>query len=298
MRLKVPVIIGSPIQTAPFNNLPRDLIRGMRESYRKGIITIVPIGNFGPLPGLINPFAKQEGVISVGAATVDGKELLSFSSKGIPGKIYSGPSIVAPGKDIIGRCHSGIIEFLLAKQELMHLITKERFYQQRARSLDNNEFMDVKKNFVVGSGSSQAVELVVEIVGKLVNLRYINGMSSPPKKIREILIDMAEPMIGYGNHEVGGGFINMFVFAKYVNLLVKSEYKTKNTRRLWEKPVREINLIDNLVTVQWMDNTYNNTRDFTGTGIMSNDEKLKKYYEGLSNGENESEKGKDEIKIY
>ena len=124
MRIKAPTITGCPIQAAPFKVLPPSLIRSIRESSRKGTITIVPIGNFGPVPGLINPLAKLEGVISVGASTVDGKELLNFSSRGIPGRQYSGPSIVAPGKNIIGRCHSGIIDFILAKEVKNDLITK------------------------------------------------------------------------------------------------------------------------------------------------------------------------------
>lgn len=296
MRLKVPVIMGFPIQSAPFKKLPRDVVNGMRESHRKGIIVVVPIGNFGPLPGLINPFAKQEGVISVGATTVDGEKLLSFSSRGIPGKKFTGPSIVAPGEDIIGRCHSGVIDFLLSKRKLMHLITKERFQEQRGRVLSDEEFDHIKENYVIGSGSSQAVELVTEVVGKIINLRFVNGMSSSPKRIREILIDMARPMKGYENHEVGGGFINMFVFVEYVGLLMNGKFKTKNTKRLWEKPIRTIELLDNLIVVQWMDESYNDVIDHTGEGIISNEEKLRRYFEEEAAGKGEQRDG--DIGVY
>jgi len=271
MRLKLPLIVGCPIQTTPFNKIPAEVIKIRRQSVSHGIINVVPIGNFGPVPGLVNPLAKLESTISVGATSVDGKKLLNFSSRGIPDEKYSGPSIVAPGENIIGKCHSGVIDFLLEKEKKLELITRENYYAQWGLETSEAEFKHIQENYVVGSGTSQAVELVAEIVGRLIGIRYINGMNSPPKRVREILIDMAKPMDGYENHEVGGGFVNFFVFLEYIeNIYINGA--VGKTKRLWEKPIKKLNIPNNLVKMIWMDESYNDEVDFTGEGLMSNKE--------------------------
>ena len=155
---------------------------------------------------------------------------------------------------------------------------------------------EIKKNYVVGSGSSQAVEIVTDIVSKIINIRYINGMASPVKKIREILIDMAHPMDNYQNHEVGGGFVNIFVFFEYIEKLINGKIGSR-TRRLWEKPINTTLMLDNLVTVCWLDNSYNDLINFTDEEIVSNEEKIKRYYEVENNHRSNYDK-KSELGIY
>lgn len=278
MRLRYPFIIGAPIQSAPFNKISLSLIKEIRKAITSGGILIYPIGNFGPIPGLINPFAQLEGVISVGSASNDGKKLMEFSSRGIPNVKFSGPSVVAPGVDIIGRTHSGIIQFIIEKRNKSHLITKEKYYNQRAVQPSNESFEEIKKNYVVGSGTSQSVELVADIVWKLVNIRFSNKMNCSGKRIREILNDMASPMKGYENHEVGGGFVNMFVFNSYIQKVVNKNDLEPNTKRLWERPITTLETLRRPVPLIWQDNTYGDIKDFTGEGLMSPEEKLEQYF--------------------
>ncbi len=111
------IVYGLPFQSNPFAELPKELVDSIRKTIKLGVIVVAPAGNYGPIPGTINPFAKINNLIVVGGAKNDGSDLCSFSSRGIPGIKDSGPTIVCPSEDLIGITHSGIIPILKLQEE-------------------------------------------------------------------------------------------------------------------------------------------------------------------------------------
>lgn len=159
-----------------------------KQLYDSGKTIIVAAGNFGPLPGTLNPLAICPWVISVGAASIDGKKLADFSSRGIPGHPTFKPTIVAQGIDV-----SVPIDDL------------------------RKSHPNAPEKFTI-SGTSFATAAVSGLVIWLCQVIQQYGSSPSPELIKEILCDMAVPMPGYADYEVGAGFVDKEIAEKYALL--------------------------------------------------------------------------------
>ena len=73
------------------------LHRATRHAAARGALCIFAAGNGGPGPGSINPWSIAPWVVSVGACSEDGKQLLPSSGRGVPTDTLSRPTVIAPG---------------------------------------------------------------------------------------------------------------------------------------------------------------------------------------------------------
>lgn len=227
-------IMGVPIQGTPFLMPPEEVISSLKYSINAGIIPVLPAGNYGPLPGTMNPLSKVKESIVVGGATNDGLELCSFSSRGIPGVNYSGPTVVCPCQDLIGRTHSGIIPSIEEHKNKEHLFTKDRLEKQVCRKISDAEWEVIKEKFIIGTGTSQAVEYLVDIISYIAEFRKNRGLISDIKSIRSILTYIAMPMPKYQNYEVGAGFINYEIVNRYLRKVENGSIKS-HEKIFWSK---------------------------------------------------------------
>ena len=92
--------IGPP-NPKPFDQ--RDPVNlATKRAYQSGLIIVIAAGNAGPGENTLIPWSVAHWVISVGAASDDGKRLYEHSSVGKPNDPYYRPTVVAPGIDIVG----------------------------------------------------------------------------------------------------------------------------------------------------------------------------------------------------
>lgn len=256
-------VFSIPIQKTPFTTIDLESRRLFKEAIQKGAIIIVPAGNYGPLPDTMNPISTITNVIVAGAAHNDGSNLCEFSSRGIPGVKFSGPHVVCPGVNIIGRTHSGIDRFIEEKKRKMHLFTRER-YEEQVRTKVTDEFWEiVKDRYVISTGTSQAVEYLVNCVLWIIDFRRKRGFLSDTKSIRSIILDMAVPIGDNKHHEIGAGFINYQIGTDYLAEIDKGNISTK-MKRFWEGRYENNDVYNSQTILRWLDNVKDpNQMDFT-----------------------------------
>lgn len=256
-------IYGAPIQSNPIKTLPCSLRNNIKDLIRTGTIYVIPAGDYGPLPGTINPFAKFREAIVVGGARNDGGDLCSFSSRGIPGVDFSGPTIVCPSENLIGKTHSGITPVIQNQGKLEHLFTRERIENQNNRKITDAEWKYAKERFVIGTGTSQAVEYLVNIIICIVHFRNQRSFVSDQKAIRRILVNMGMPIKGYKNYEVGAGFVNYQIADDYLKRVDKGLIEP-NEQLYWSKNYFDTRAKNGKIRLGWVDNINDvNQIDFT-----------------------------------
>src|SRR5262245_31657148 len=154
----------------------------------RGVSVVVSAGNNGPGPDTLNPYAMAPWVISVGAMDERGR-LADFSSRGSFAKL-SGPSLVAPGVDVVSlRAASVGLEGLLGlglRGDLSLLSAQDIL------------------NYTVGSGTSFSAP---QVSGTIALMLDVNP-SLTPAQIRDILQRTATPLTNYYRYEVGAGMLN------------------------------------------------------------------------------------------
>jgi len=154
------------------------------EAYRRGIVVVFAAGNDGPETNTLNPYSVMPWVIGVAAGTKE-KELAYFSSRGIPGHIFMKPTITAPGVDIVAP-RTSTLGITVLDTNVNPVDPTYTIY------------------YTVMSGTSMATPHVSGVVALMLS---INPALSPDQ-VKEILMKTADPMPGYGEFEVGAGYLN------------------------------------------------------------------------------------------
>jgi serine protease AprX len=154
----------------------------------RGVSVVFSAGNNGPGMDTLNPYAMAPWVISVGATDEQG-QLADFSSRGSFTKL-SGPSLVAPGVNVVSLRASGV--------DLNGLLNLGL-----GGDLSRLSAQDVL-NYTVGSGTSFSAP---QVTGTIALMLDVNP-SLTPYQIKDILQRTATPMPPYYRYEVGAGMLN------------------------------------------------------------------------------------------
>jgi serine protease AprX len=154
----------------------------------RGVSVVFSAGNNGPGMDTLNPYAMAPWVISVGAADQNGR-LADFSSRGSWTKM-SGPSLVAPGVNVVSLRASGV-----SLTGLLNLGLGGDLSLLSAQDI---------LNYTVGSGTSFSAPQVAGAIALMLDA----NPSLTPAQIKDILQRTATPMPPYYRHEVGAGMLN------------------------------------------------------------------------------------------
>jgi len=120
-------------------------------------VLVFAAGNEGPAEDTLNPWSLAPWVISVGAASKDGKMLAENSSRGRPGDPIYRPTVVAPGIDII-TTHPPDIPKTSDMLEAEERVGFKKIVPQNKWHL-----------YAVVSGSSYAAPQVSRIAGQMIH---------------------------------------------------------------------------------------------------------------------------------
>jgi serine protease AprX len=154
----------------------------------RGVNVVFSAGNTGPGADTLNPYAMAPWVIGVGATDEQGR-VADFSSRGSFAKA-SGPTLVAPGVNVISLRPSGVsltgLQNLGLGGDLSLLSLFEIPY------------------YTVGSGTSFSAP---QVAGAIALMLEANPTLTPAQ-VRDILQRSATPMPPYYRHEVGAGMLN------------------------------------------------------------------------------------------
>ena len=157
-------------------------------AHDQGMTVVFAAGNDGPYFDTLNPYCVAAWVICVAAGNKDGRTLADFSSRGIPGDSLYHPTITAPGVNIAAaRATTGI--FL------------NTYYPPAQLGIGFDAAY-----YAVLSGTSQATPHVSGTVA----LMLAANPELTPDGIKALLIATATAMPGYGEAEVGAGYLNAY----------------------------------------------------------------------------------------
>jgi serine protease AprX len=154
----------------------------------RGVSVVFSAGNNGPGMDTLNPYAMAPWVIGVGATDEQGR-LANFSSRGSWTKM-SGPSLVAPGANVVSLRATGV-----NLNGLLNLGLGGDLSRLSAQDL---------LNYTVGSGTSFSAPQVAGTIALMLDA----NPSLTPAQIKDILQRTATPLPQYYNYEVGAGMLN------------------------------------------------------------------------------------------
>jgi serine protease AprX len=154
----------------------------------RGVNVVFSAGNTGPGMDTLNPYAMAPWVIGVGATDQVGR-LADFSSRGSFTRL-SGPTLVAPGVNVIAPRASGV--------SLTGLLNLGLGGDLSLLSLFELPF------YTVASGASFTAP---QVAGTIALMLEANPLLTPAQ-VRDILQRSATPMPAYYRHEVGAGMLN------------------------------------------------------------------------------------------
>jgi serine protease AprX len=177
----------------------------------RGITVVFAAGNAGPDANTLNPYSVAPWVISVAAGCKLGTDptnsaqvfcqdpagrepvLADFSSRGIPDDPLYHPDITAPGTLIVStRASTGFtLNVLDAPDDLATC----------KATIDNLAF------YTCASGTSMATPHVAGVVALM---QEAAGGTLTPDQVRDVLTATAQPLAGYGEWEVGAGYLDAF----------------------------------------------------------------------------------------
>lgn len=206
----------------------------------KGITFVFSAGNEGPEENTLNPWGLADWAISVGAADSEGKKLWEGSSRGVRGDSRLRPTLVAPGIDVIV-IHSEDGEKSaqqIAAEEQANFrqrVAPELWGQRTVATGTSTAAAEVSRcvalllHFLyeeVRSRLEAKAQMVLELgfpkdhvlsrdrlIGSIQEQGEYLVVTYPldkpdPRLIKQLLMDVAQPMPGYEAHEVGAGFIS------------------------------------------------------------------------------------------
>ena len=169
------------------------------------IVVVFANGNDGPRPNSQNRWASFPWLISVGAATKDGR-LANFSSRGILGDPVIHPTAITPG--------TGVSSGLLNTSDIggtSGLTAAVIAARARANGSENGLNDDKQippaflPNYTQISGTSMAAPHMVGVVANILDA----NPELLPDDIRSIIERTATPFNAYDEFEVGAGMANV-----------------------------------------------------------------------------------------
>ncbi len=160
----------------------------------RGVSVVFSAGNNGPGMDTLNPYAMAPWVISVGATDEEGR-LADFSSRGSFTKL-TGPSLVAPGVDVVSLRASGV--------SLNSLTAIGLGGNLSLLGLLNTLLNPTLLYYTVGTGTSFSAPQVTGTIALMLDA----NPSLTPAQVRDILQRTATPMMNNYRYEVGAGMLN------------------------------------------------------------------------------------------
>lgn len=199
-----------PLEPYPFNR--KEAINVATCILTKNQISVVvAAGNFGERGNnSLNPWSVAPWIISVGATYSDGKRLWEKSSRGIPNDPLYRPTVVAPGVDVIVPSISEDVHGVIDAEGKYSTATGTSFAAAHVFGIVNL-CMQFINDYLRKSPIIPEWQLAVE---SQFGAR-VKDIAPSPDVIKNMVEDMAVEMLGYGTHEVGAGFVNVDIAAKY-----------------------------------------------------------------------------------
>lgn len=202
----------------------------VKKFLKNNIIVVVAAGNCGPLSNTINLLSGFKGVITVGSCNKNGDKLSSFSSRGVRGTELK-PTIITYGEEIFAKTKTRN-DNDYTPEEIQNDILK--IYGQKIKVSE-----DEAKYYEKESGTSFSTAIVTGYIGRILAVRKALHLDSPPLLIKDILENIAIPMEGYKEHEVGSGFISYKLIQNYFRSIDNSLFPNlywegyKGLEKMW-----------------------------------------------------------------
>lgn len=199
-------IINFSFSTLPGVKPNKEVENAIKKTLRSNIIFVTAAGNCGPLINTINTLSQIRGVITVGSSNIKGDKLASFSSRGFPNTDMK-PTIITYGEELYFqdevKNENNYTPEEIQNQILIRTGRKIKIKDEEA------------KYFIKKSGTSFSASLVTGYILKILEIRKALFLGWTPLLIKNMLEDMAKPMLGYKDHEVGSGFIDYEIIKNY-----------------------------------------------------------------------------------
>lgn len=223
-------IINCSFSTLP-GVMPIKVIENeIKKALGSNIVFVTAAGNCGPLINTINTLSQIRGVITVGSCNTKGDRLSSFSSRGVPNTDLK-PTVITHGEDLFFRSKVRS-EYNYTPEEIQNQIM---FRTGRKVYISKEE----AKYYIKISGTSFAASAISGCIIKILEMRKALCLEWTPSLIKNILENMAIPMSGYEEHEVGSGFIDYETIKNYFKIIDNSLFPNyywgncKVLERMW-----------------------------------------------------------------
>lgn len=194
-------------------------VAAIQDAVKAGVIVVVAAGNSGPREGSMSHFATLPGVVSVGATDWEGTRVAPFSSRGVRADPRSGPTVVAPGENIIS---TWIASQTKSKEQAKldrQFITLDYLKRVTGKDFSGHDIDDIRKSYTVMSGTSMACPYVTAILSKFIEMRKKMNLPHRSEHAIEFLKRAARKIPGYGEHEQGHGFVSDATVQEYLETL-------------------------------------------------------------------------------
>lgn len=210
------LIINLSVQSGGDSGTPNPIVaKAIKDALQTGAIVVAAAGNCGPNEGTMSRYALVEGVISIGSANWTGTSLSEFSSRGVSGSPDSGPTLVAPGEDLIGKWLPKPKSPEQIERDERHInyatLRRQTGHDHSGRDLDR-----IRARYTVMSGTSQACAYVSGLIGRFISLRKAQGQTHDRPQVLEFFRRAARKINGTGDHEQGLGFVSIETIEEYL----------------------------------------------------------------------------------
>ena len=214
-----------------------------RAAAASGLRVVFAVGNDGPGEGTLSPWSVAPWVIGVGAACKDGKKLWESSSVGVLGDELYHPTVVAHGievptlaafaSDLEKKHGADVVWIALGMQptpgdEVSH-VTGTSFAAAQVTRISGyvDRFLEHLQSLLE--------ELVLRDPHGHLNpysrlLKELHSRGVPyelnqrPAAVKKTLETMAAPMEGYGLHQIGHGFVDDQMAARYLKSFAAHDF--------------------------------------------------------------------------
>ncbi len=182
------------------------------------ITPVFAAGNDGSAKGTISPYAQAPWVIGVAAGSKEGM-LADFSSRGIPRdeRLNNGdptddlaaPTITAPGT---GRFFAGSLAEYGFTSDIVSVRASTNLTANGTASTNNPgiDEQEIPLSYVPYYTEISGTSMATPFVAGTVALMLDADPTLTPDDIKQIIQDTATKMPGYGDFEVGAGYLNAY----------------------------------------------------------------------------------------